>query len=287
MEYNHFAGKIILNASTENNGMGSIATPVALLQDAPALTCLVVIDECGTSVNADYSNPVAGRPAPMVDAITLQAGKRGDTVLCAMCWGQRYRVETPLSDAPLPGGYFLGRDSLMTPAPPAARWRVSVARWVNDREFIFAPQLPVDTTAPGPGPTPDPSAFTVTPVVLGAPMAANSPFQFGPAPAPNLNPRAYPVLPIEDEAAPFVHGIILESGGVGDTRNAATMSGVLYKAKFPFEESGIHFLSKDGKLTKTIPNRSDNGLWNCVVVNVLNRTHFVLVYQPPIFLRRS
>lgn len=284
MQFNPFTGKLFLNTATEENEPG-IATPVVLLQDAPALTCLIVVDDCGTSINAAYELPVVGRPTPWVDAVTLEAGERGDTVRCAMCWGQRYRVEDGLlSDAPLPDGYYLGRDSRLALAPPVARWKARVARWVNDREFIFAPEAPVDAlnpgtgTGPGPGPVTDP---TLAQVVLGAPMAANTPFQFGP------DLRIYPITTTDENFAPRMHGLLLESGGVGDTRKGATMEGVLYKSQFPFESNGIHFLSLQGKLTTAIPKVSNGDIWNCVVLNVINEYHFIIAPQPPIFLRRS
>lgn len=274
MQFNPFTAKLVLDEATEQS-YENITTPVVLLQDALALTCLVVVDDCGTAINAAYENPVVGRSTPAVDAITLATGRRGDTVPCAMCWGQRYRApDGLLSDAPLPDGYFLGRDARMALAPPAARWKVMVARWVNEREFIFAPEAPIDVSVPGP------IDSKLTPVILGAPMAANTPFQYG------SDFRIYPMLPVSDEVVPRIHGILLESGGVGDTRNAATIEGVLYKAQFPFASNGIHFLSQQGNLTTAMPNASNGDIWNCVVLNVVNNTHFIISPQTPLFLRR-
>jgi hypothetical protein len=149
--YNPELGKIVMEAQPPPQHDVDRAI---LFEDTPALACLALIDRTGIPINSAFNRVLVHRTLPYVDAITLEAGLRGDAARVATQQGRKYRTDLLL---PVGSDYYLGLNSLITLTPAdlnqGAKWLVKVARWVNEHEFIFDPQAPLDLLNPSPAAT--------------------------------------------------------------------------------------------------------------------------------------
>jgi hypothetical protein len=114
-------------------------------------------------------------------------------------------------------------------------------------------------------------------VILNDVFATNVPFKF------DNNSKAIRLSSV-DEAPPFVDGVVLSSGGVGDARKVANIVGKLYDTVIPFTGLGVYCLSKTGTLTQTMPSKANGDKWLCVIARVVTNTRFIIQPQTPILL---
>ena len=128
----------------------SLGERTTLFQDVEALTALAIVEFTGKIVNSLNSINVNYRKQPWVDAISLEAGSTGASVLIAMTHGKIYRSSNPIvlgSDDRL----YVNKFGKITTTPPSLlggdRWSIVIGRLINEHEFLFDPQAPIDLTA--------------------------------------------------------------------------------------------------------------------------------------------
>jgi len=114
-------------------------------------------------------------------------------------------------------------------------------------------------------------------VKLGDVFAINDPFRFD---AHRVAKR----VTSRDVNAPFVDGIVLSSGGVGDVRAATTVVGKITTTTAPLSGTDILMLSSAGRLTPVTPSVIAGDVWYCVVMRAIDATSFIFHPQPPIRL---
>ena len=87
-----------------------------------------------------------------------------------------------------------------------------------------------------------------------------------------------------DGSYPYVDGITLESGTVGDTRPTAMVPGVIYTTPLALPAGTTLYLGQDGRLTATEPSSLAGDVWYLILVRVEDSTHFIFTPETPIKL---
>lgn len=117
-----------------------------VLINTPAYTCCALVTATASPVNSTDVTDTLFRPKPFVDCLTLEYGNAGNRIQIAATHGKKYTIETtPYTESAV---LYLGQNSKLTVVKPTLvngdKWLVVVGRLVNDHEFIFHPQEPVD-----------------------------------------------------------------------------------------------------------------------------------------------
>ena len=144
---------------------------VTLQQACAVNTCCIIVDQTAIPINSVSLPLVNYRKLPFIDCIILEAENVGDTVKAAITHGKVYDT-TSLINYISNDILYLGSNSLFTTTKPSLvngdNYSVIVGRMVNQYQFIFDPQEPIDLNAgggqggnvPSPAGNPDTWLFT-------------------------------------------------------------------------------------------------------------------------------
>lgn len=119
------------------------------------------------------------------------------------------------------------------------------------------------------------SGLTVAPVTYGEDFAANECFRIQDGTARKVRST--------DAVAPWVDGIILQSGSSGATYPAATLVQQVYTSllQLPAAPNRVLFLGQDGKLTATVPTKAAGDVWLTRAARRNGDTSFTLAPSTP------
>lgn len=126
---------------------------VTLFQNSVVGTCCSIVDQTAIPINSKDVLDLPTRDLPYVDCVILEEGLAGQRVLAAVMHGKVYPLTISVVSAT--DNLYLGQDSLFTTTKPSKangdKYQVCIGRLVNQNEFIFDPQIPIDFDVPNPG----------------------------------------------------------------------------------------------------------------------------------------
>lgn len=143
-------GNLVQAQSSDTLGIpatGEVLEYATLLQNTPIYTCCSLITATAVKVTSLGSSDPTFRPKPYVDCITLEYGNAGNRVRVAKINGLNYTIND-LVDYDNSSELYLSRYGKITTVRPSLgngdKWLVVIGRLINQNEFIFAPQEPID-----------------------------------------------------------------------------------------------------------------------------------------------
>lgn len=128
--------------------------------------------------------------------------------------------------------------------------------------------------APGPQGEPGPPGPKVVKVELGEVFATNIPFRLVDGVAEHVNST--------QNDCPWVDGIIISSGGIGDMQDAAMGAGFEYETPLALPVGTILYLSKTGTLTDSVPNTANGDKWVIEIARKTGNNSFIFQPKTPI-----
>lgn len=249
-----------------------------IINGAEVNSCVMMADYSALVINSTYNKLLFNRDMPYIDGVVLKAVAPGGITQVANQKGQKYTTSESLGkDESVI--LWLSQSGKLTTVTPSLdngdKWAVAVARRVNEYNFIFDPQFPVDLTSLSPGepiPTPVPKVDDDK-VILGEPLPAMSPFMV------KGNNYAYKITANDDTIA--IDGITLESGGIGQEVKCGRISNYEYKSTLYFTTHQNYFLSDVGSITPIFPS----GCKWCIVIGRSVENSSTFIFNPQLPLR--